>query len=685
MLFLLSYTYHNCIWYCAAYPLMTQAGQKRTCRPYGVMKQSRLSIGTKIFGGFITLIFIFTLNAGISILTTNSNNQTIEETAKIINPSAKAIDDLMDLVISSKMLITNWVYLQNNQEDKEALKELHNFQYPALKTNLTALMTYWKDEAEKKRLDTIFTSFEELIAIEKEIMATLVSFEDYEDPMIKLLAENSVEDEVLPRTSVLEQQLQEISRIKRIETEKAQISIVASSEGLQQLNIILGLVTIAIGLLVAFFLNRNITRPISYVKDIVIALGKGQLPEKDREKTQQFSRDEVGDMAQAVDGLVSGLRATSEFAENIGQGTYDAEFAPLSEEDVLGNALINMRNNLRSVSEEDKKRHWTTEGTATFGELLRQNSGSVQELSNTILSKLIEYMHANQGGLFVVQEDSASEEPYMTLEACYAWDREKYIEQKIYQGEGLAGQAWLEKDTLYITDVPPEYITIVSGLGEASPTSILIVPLMVNEEVYGIVEIASFDEYQPHEVEFMKKIAESIASTISTARTNSKTQKLLNESKQMTEQMQAQEEEMRQNMEELQATQEEMDRKQQSMEGREARIKAVLNNASASYVSINEQGYVDFFNNNATESFGYGDEELEGIHASKLLQGINAIDVLDFLQQRVDQEIEQSFYDKQGKTFSATLRISAYELRDTQGFVARISNMVYDAKKTLQE
>ena len=649
------------------------------------MKKSRLSIETKIFGGFITLIFIFTLNAVVSILTTNSNSKTIEETAEVINPSTKAIDDLMDLVISSKMLITNWVYLQNNQQDKEALKELHNFQYSALKSKLNTLTTYWKGESEKKQLDSVFTSFEELIAIEKEIMATLVSFEDYEDPMVKLLAENSIEDEVLPRTNALEEQLNEISRIKRKEAEDAQASIVESSVDLRRLNVVLGLITIVIGLLIAFLLNRNITRPISYVKDIVVALGQGQLPEKGQNETQKFSQDEVGDMAQAVDELVNGLRATSEFAEDIGKGHYDATFSPLSEQDVLGNALINMRNNLRSVSEEDKKRHWATEGTAMFGELMRQNSGSVEELSSTILSKLIEYMHANQGGLFVVQEDSSSEEPYMTLEACYAWDREKYIEQKIYQGEGLAGQAWLEKDTLYITDVPQEYITIVSGLGEASPTSILIVPLMVNEEVYGVVEMASFDEYQPHEVEFMQKIAESIAATISNARINSKTQQLLSESTQMTEQMQAQEEEMRQNMEELQATQEEMDRKQRSMEAKEARIKAVLNNASASYVSINEQGYVDFFNSNAIETFGYGDEELEGLHASKLLQGVNAIDVSDFLQQHVDQDIAQSFLNKQGQAFSADLRISTYELQDTLGFVARITNVTHDAEKASQE
>ena len=636
------------------------------------MKKSRLSIGTKIFGGFIALIFIFALNAIISILTINSTTQTIEETAEVINPSAKAIDDLLDLVTNSKMLITNWVYLQNNQQDKDALKDLQNFQYPALKNKLTTLTTHWKGEAEKKQLDSVFTSFEELIKIEKEIMSSLVSFEDYEDPMVKLLAENRIEDEVLPQTSTLKQKLSEISRIKRAEAEEVQASIVAASIDLRRLNLILGLITIAIGLLVAFLLSRNITRPISYVKDIVVELGKGQLPEAEREETQKFSRDEVGEMAQAVDELVSGLRATSDFAENIGAGNYDAEFAPLSEHDVLGNALINMRSNLRSVSEDDKKRHWATEGTAMFGELLRKNSGSVKELTSAILSNLIEYMHANQGGLFVVQEDTSSEEAYMTLEACYAWDREKYIEQKIYQGEGLAGQAWLEKDTLYITDVPQDYITIISGLGEANPTSILIVPLMVNEEVYGVVEMASFDEYQPHEVEFMKKIAESIAATLSTARINSKTQKLLNESTQMTEQMQAQEEEMRQNMEELQATQEEMDRKQHAMEIREARIKAVLNNAEDSYFSINEEGCIDFSNSNACKTFGYGAEELDGLHASKLFQTINAIDLLDFFREHVGENITQGLQDKQGREFSAEVRITTHEVHDVQSFVIRI-------------
>lgn len=343
-----------------------------------------------------------------------------------------------------------------------------------------------------------------------------------------------------------------------------------------------------------------------------------------------------------------------------------------------------MRDNLRSVSEDDRRRHWATEGTAMFGELLRQNSGSVKELTTTLLSKLIEYMHANQGGIFVVQEDDFGDEPYMALEACYAWDREKYIEQKVYRGEGLAGQAWLEKDTLYITDVPQEYITIVSGLGEANPTSILIVPLIVNEEVFGVVEMASFETYQPHEVEFMKKIAESIAATIATARINSKTQKLLNDSTEMTEQMQAQEEEMRQNMEELQATQEEMDRKQRAMQGRETRIRAMLDCTPDAYVNVNAKGEVNLSNRQAADTFGYDAEEMDGLHASKLFHEVNAIDLLDFLREHANQPFMQMFRNRMNREFSAEVTISPYNAQGNSDYIVRVADVSQRVHKEAQ-
>jgi PAS domain S-box-containing protein len=294
----------------------------------------------------------------------------------------------------------------------------------------------------------------------------------------------------------------------------------------------------------------------------------------------------------------------------------------LSENDVLGNALIEMRNNLKQVAEDDKKRNWATEGMAIFGEILRKNNDNINRLSDEIVSNLVKYLKANQGGLFIVNDDSESE-PHMYLSACYAWDKKKYLDQKIYLGDGLTGQAWQEKDAIYLTEVPNNYISITSGLGEANPRSLLIMPLKINEQVYGVVEIASFSEFQPHEREFVERIAESIASTISTVRINERTQKLLDESTQMTEQMRAQEEEMRQNMEELQATQEEMQRAQRDAQARED-----VFNTTQCILETDASFNISYINAMVLSHLKYSSSDLLGASLSKLFEKREQFDEL---------------------------------------------------------
>ena len=163
--------------------------------------------------------------------------------------------------------------------------------------------------------------------------------------------------------------------------------------------------------------------------------------------------------------------------------------------------------------------------------------------------------------------------------------------------------------TIYLTDVPDDYIKITSGLGDANPTSILIVPLMVNERIYGVVEVASFNTFSDYEIEFVEKIAESIASTISSVKINATTQRLLEESQEMTEQMRSQEEEMRQNMEELQATQEEMQRGQAESESTMAAI-----NNSVAFLELNAEGKIVNINQNFLDIMEYRKDDLIGEH-----------------------------------------------------------------------
>ncbi len=565
----------------------------------------KLSVGNKIFGGFLILIVLFIVNALIIFQRGNSIDNSISFSSDVAKPSKESINEFSLVVTQSKMLITNWVYLQTNKEDRESLRNLKNISYPQLKEKLQKLVLLWEDKDQQKKLDTVFQKFELMMkAADENILEKLNTFEDYENPLTKLLAEDVIESQIIPQSAELLDRLSKIAAKQTEVSDRVDKEIMSSTVGLRFSTIVLGIIIVLAGLLIAYLIVRTIRGPINYVKDVVLMLGKGELVEED--KNRKYTNDEIGEMAIATNTLVNGLKATSVFAENIGKGSYDSHFQPLSEHDVLGNALITMRNNLSKVAEEDKKRNWATEGLAKFGEILRVNNTDVQKLSDEIIGNLIKYLRANQGALYLV-DDEEGEEPTMSMVACYAWDKKKFHNHKIHIGEGLAGQCWQEKETVFLTNVPQNYIKITSGLGDANPTCILIVPLKVNDQIFGVIEIASFNTLQKNEIEFIEKIGESIASTISSVKINARTQRLLGESQQMTEEMRAQEEEMRQNMEELQATQEEMQRNQHETESTMDTL-----NSSLAMVEFDTEGKILKANPKFLAIVGYTAAELVG-------------------------------------------------------------------------
>ena len=311
---------------------------------------------------------------------------------------------------------------------------------------------------------------------------------------------------------------------------------------------------------------------------------------------------------------------------------------------------------------------------ATFGEILRQNNDNIEKLSDDIISNLVKYLNCNQGGLYIVNDDE--DESYLELKACYAWDKKKYLEQRVHIGEGLTGQSWLEKDTVYLTEVPEDYITITSGLGEASPTSILIVPLKINDDVFGVLEIASFNEFKQYEIEFVEKIAESIASTVSSVKINEKTQRLLEESTEMTEQMRSQEEEMRQNMEELQATQEEMQRSQSETQG----ILTAINNSLAS-VEFKPNGEIIDANQQFLNIFGFTLEEIRGKNHSVLLppDERKAAETMEFWEQLNEGQTKSGEFERVKRDGSSIWIRSNYSpVKNAHGEVTKVLALSFD-------
>jgi PAS domain S-box-containing protein len=254
------------------------------------------------------------------------------------------------------------------------------------------------------------------------------------------------------------------------------------------------------------------------------------------------------------------------FISEIEKGNLEVDYTNDTHDDALRAALLSMKEQLKKISEQEKNQTWTNKGLAIFADFIRAQYVSVNDFSDKLISNLVKYLQANQGGIFILKGEN-EKDFILEMSAGYAYDKKKHHQKTIRPGQGLLGQAFLEKETIFITELPDQYTTITSGLGAATPDCVLIVPLKYNEEVVGVLEIASFKKIETFEIEFIEKIAQSIASAISSMRTNERTEKLLYETREQAENLRSQEEEMRQNLEELQTTQE----KSESME-RELRV-----------------------------------------------------------------------------------------------------------------
>lgn len=272
------------------------------------------------------------------------------------------------------------------------------------------------------------------------------------------------------------------------------------------------------------------------------------------------------DHASIMSSSIENLKRAAAFIKKITQGEFDAAWPGMDEQNArlnqqnLSGTLINMRDQMKRMKEEDENRIWVTEGLAKFTEIIRNHQDDAESLCEHSVRFISKYMNAQQGAVFLLTEEDDNQ--YLELSACYAFDKKKFIEKHIDVGQGLIGQAFLERSPVMLKAIPDGYTHITSGLGEATPSCLLIVPMQYNEQVEGVVEIAGFLEWSEHQRTFLIRATEYMAAALSSVRSTQKMKTLLTQMQEQTQQLHAQEEEMRQNMEELAATNEEMKRKE---------------------------------------------------------------------------------------------------------------------------
>lgn len=334
--------------------------------------------------------------------------------------------------------------------------------------------------------------------------------------------------------------------------------------------ITLFVVQILIGVALAITYAHILTTSIKEIRNATQQLAAGSFPDELKVRTSE----EIGQTKQAFNQFIERIKTASRFAKELGEGNLQAVYDVRFANDVLAQSIIAMQAKLRTSEEQHARINWTNRGIAEFNELLKNQSLEITTLADLLLKQLVTYVKANQGVIYVrVQEGG---ERFLERVATYAYDKKKFVIERIDEGHGLIGQCALEQETIYLKEIPKDFVKITSGLGQATPRNVLLVPLKIQQQVVGVMELASFTLFEKFQIEFVEKIAENIASVIVAKQVEMQTQQLLTEARQRAEQLTQQEEEMRQNTEELQATQEEMERQRKELQEEIKELRAML-------------------------------------------------------------------------------------------------------------
>ncbi len=477
--------------------------------------KTRSTISFRIALGFGILILAILISSFLTSRSIKQINRLRNSLSETIDPGIALLHHYLDQVQLSERLFFHYLLTDpsTGSSDLEKINRLRLEVLPGMSTDILKLSDYWTTWEQEQIVWINNQLTENIFQLQDSLtyffISTNIGPRDDSGVFASLEQLTSSYEKVYGEINLLNDKLDRLRMEK-----KAGLDAMISESG--RFIIIVQLLISLVALVTAFLLIRSLVKPVFLFRKVLSEISRGELPGN---KIPE-GRDELGQMAVALNTLIRNLRSLSTFSQEIGKGNYDSKFTPLGKNDILGNSLLMMRENLMNAAieeskhkEEDEIRNWSTQGIARFNEILREYSNQFENLTQHVISNLVKYLEANVGGLYLINK-KPEEDPVIELVTSYAYNRQKYVKKEFAVGEGLIGRCVQESETIYMTDVPADYLKIKSGLGEERPTCLLISPLKFNEEIIGVVELASIKEFKPHQVEFVEKIGTSIASSL---------------------------------------------------------------------------------------------------------------------------------------------------------------------------
>ncbi|MCS6820519.1 MAG: PAS domain-containing protein [Microscillaceae bacterium] len=575
-------------------------------------KNNKLRFSTAIFYSFwyrlvfgaggVGLFFILVMSVAFLVNTDTYNHS--QKVIKYYKPLHQQTIQIREGIQDCINVFNKGIYSKTNIQEKESqeayfsqeLQEIWRYEVKRSLDSVATLIKNTPNEAVedifneiKTQLNRLYRDFNSAIqAVGQPKQEFLTEKKDkiYFNPTLAEV----IEREILPTQRQINKLFDQLNEKQQIDLSSKNIALATN---LQIYNwVITGLIIfsmiilyLAVGNIHSFLLQEE-----APIKLFLEQLNQGNIPPKVKVKSAEFTQ-----IATLLNLFARQLHEVEKFALEVGKKNYESDIKMFGDKGNLGEALAKMRDSLRQIAETNAIRYWTNTGIAKFSEILTRNADNLNKLADEFLKELVNYLEINQGGFFIVEDTPQGQ--VMELKATYAYNKKKYIHRTIEKGEGLLGQAWNEGNTIYLKEIPKDYIEITSGLGGAVPQSLLIVPFASLGKIFGLLELASFQDIPTYKREFVEKIAEFVGSAIAGTKNNEHTKRLLEESLQKTRMLQQQEELLRANMRELQAAQKQMRITQDILASKEANLDAVINNTSHAIIAFDKDYNITVVNN----------------------------------------------------------------------------------------
>ncbi|MBC1225225.1 response regulator [Nostoc sp. UCD121] len=256
------------------------------------------------------------------------------------------------------------------------------------------------------------------------------------------------------------------------------------------------------------------------------------------------------------------LKQVSGLAEKMADGDLSVSLPDSDRYDEIGvltRTFNQMIVNLRNTTQKNEEQNWLKSNLAEFTQML-QGQRNLETASSLILSNLAPLVGASQGVFYAMA--SIDDQPVLKLLSSYAYKERKNLANQFRLGEGLVGQCALEKQRILLTEVPSDYIRISSGLGEAPPLNIIVLPIVFETQVNAVIELASFATFSNLHLTFLEQLSENLGVFLNNIASQLQTQQLLEESVALTEELQTQQEELQQSNQRLEEQAHELEESQ---------------------------------------------------------------------------------------------------------------------------